>query len=206
MFLRSLIGPSELLFMFYDTPDLIHDCMKTWLSLADSVITRHQQHVTIDEIFIAEDICYNHGPLISPDMMREFLIPYYQQLISNLKTRQIDKERHLFVQIDTDGFADPVIPVYMEKIGMDVMSPFEAASGCDVVRTGKEFPNLVLSGGMDKRILAKSKKDIDEMVERIIPPLRERGGYIPTIDHGVPEETPYDNYIHYRKRCVELGG
>jgi hypothetical protein len=36
--------------------------------------------------------------------------------------------------------------------------------------------------------------------------MRERGGYIPTCDHGVPEEVPYENYLHYRKRCVELGG
>jgi uroporphyrinogen decarboxylase len=115
MYLRSLIGPGELLFMFYDMPDLIHDCMKTWFNLADSVIERHQKHVTIDEIFFAEDICYNHGPLISPDMMKEFITPYYQQLVSNLKKRQIDKERHLYVQVDTDGFADPVIPVYMEN-------------------------------------------------------------------------------------------
>ncbi len=206
MFLRSLIGPGDLLYMFYDSPDLIHDCMKTWFSLADSVIARHQKHVTIDEIFFAEDICYNHGPLISPEMMREFLTPYYQQVISNLRARQIDKSRHLYIQVDTDGLADPVIPVYINEIGMNVMSPFEVASGCDVVRTGKEYPGLAILGGMDKRVLAKSKKDIDNMVERIIPPLRERGGYIPTIDHGVPEETPYENYLHYRKRCVELGG
>ncbi len=30
------------------------------------LIARHQRHVTIDEIFLAEDICYNHGPLCSP--------------------------------------------------------------------------------------------------------------------------------------------
>ena len=70
------------------------------------MIARHQQHVTLDEIFLAEDICYNHGPLISPDMMREFLLPYYQQLIANVKARQIDRTRHLYVQIDTDGYAD----------------------------------------------------------------------------------------------------
>jgi hypothetical protein len=34
----------------------------------------------------------------------------------------------------------------------------------------------------------------------------ERGGYIPTSDHGVPEEVAFDNYMHYRKRIVELGG
>jgi len=44
------------------------------------------------------------------------------------------------------------------------------------------------------------------MVERIVPAMRERGGYIPTIDHGTPEETPYANYLHFRRRMLELGG
>ena len=43
------------------------------------------------------------------------------------------------------------------------------------------------------------------MVERIIPSMRERGGFIPTCDHGVPAEVSLENYMHYRKRCVELG-
>jgi hypothetical protein len=205
MYLRSLIGPEHLLYAFYDQPELIHDCMRTWFELADTVIAKHQRHVTIDEIFFAEDICYNHGPLISPEMMREFLLPYYQQVIANLRARQIDKSRHLYIQIDTDGFADPVIPVYME-IGMDVMSPFEVASNCDVVRTGREYPGLVMSGGIDKRVLAMSKRDIDAHLERIIPAMRARGGYTPTCDHGVPAEVSLDNYMHYRKRCIELGG
>jgi len=179
--------------------------MATWLELADAVLAKHQEHVTIDEIFFAEDICYNNGPLISPDMMREFLVPYYQQLIANLRSRQIDRTRHLYVQIDTDGFANPVIPVYQE-IGMDVMSPFEVASGCDVVEIGKRYPDLIISGGIDKRELAKGKDSIDRMLERILPFMRERGGYIPTCDHGVPAEVSLENYLHYRKRCVELGG
>ena len=206
MYLRSLIGPEDLLYAFYDQPDVIRDCMESWFKLSDAVIARHQQHVTIDELFLAEDICYNHGPLISPDMMKEFLLPYYEQLVANIKARQIDKSRHLYVQIDTDGFAPPTIPVYRDSIGMDVMSPFEVASNCDVIETGRQYPKLVISGGIDKRVLAAGKDAIDRMVERILPTMRARGGFIPTCDHGVPEEVSLDNYLHYRKRCVELGG
>jgi len=206
MYLRSLIGPEHTLYAFYDMPDVVHDCMKTWFELANAVIARHQEYVTIDEIFFAEDICYNHGALISPDMMREFLFPYYQQLISNLRTRQIDSSRHLYVQVDTDGFAVPVISIYQQQIGMDVMSPFEVAAGCDVVEIGSQYPDLAIFGGIDKRILASGKKAIDEHVEYILPTMRERGGYIPTCDHGVPEEVPYEDYLYYRKRCLELGG
>jgi len=206
MYLRSLIGPEHTLYAFYDMPDVVHDCMKTWFELADAVIARHQEYITIDEIYFAEDICYNHGLLISPDMMREFLFPYYQQLVSNLKSRQIDRDRHLYVQVDTDGFAVPVIPLYQQYIGMDVMSPFEVAAGCDVVEIGKQYPDLAIFGGIDKRVLASGKNAINEHVECILPAMRERGGYIPTCDHGVPEEVPYEDYLYYRKRCLELGG
>ncbi|NQU44407.1 hypothetical protein HQ520_14045 [bacterium] len=205
MYLRSLMGPEKVMYVFYEQPDLVHDCMKTWFELADAVIARHQQHVTIDEIFFGEDICYNHGLLISPDMMREFLLPYYQQIIANLKSRQIDPSRHLYVQIDTDGDCRPSIPVYRE-IGVNIMSPFEVASGCDVVEIGRQHPDLAILGGIDKRILARSKDAIDKELERILPVMRERGGYIPTCDHGVPEEVSYENYLHFRKRSLELGG
>jgi uroporphyrinogen decarboxylase len=205
MYLRSLIGPGDLLYALCDQPELIHDCMRAWFDLADSVIARHQQHVTIDEIFFAEDICYNHGLLISPSMMREFLLPYYQQLIANLRSRQLDPSRRLYIHVDTDGFAVPAIPVYRE-IGLTTMSPFEVASGCDVVEIGRQYPDLAIFGGIDKRVLAQGPAAIDAMVERILPAMRARGGYIPTCDHGVPMEVSLANYEHYRKRCVELGG
>lgn len=205
MYLRSLIGPTGLLYMFHDAPGLIHDCMQTWFYLADAITECHQQYVTVDELFLGEDICYNHGLLISPDMIREFLFPYYEQLIKNIRSRQIDKTRHLYIKIDTDGLVTPAIPLYRE-IDMDVMIPFEVASGCDVVEIGKQYPDLAISGGIDKRILAKDNDEIDREVERILPVMHKRGGYIPTCDHGVPEEVPYKNYLHYRKRCVELGG
>ena len=202
MYLRSLIGPEELLYMFYDQPDLIHDCMKSWLELADATMAMYQRSLTADEVYFGEDICYNHGLLISPDMVREFLLPYYQQLVTNVKRRQLDPSRHLYVQIDTDGDCRPAIPVYRE-MGMDVMSPFEAASGCDVVEIGRQHPDLVMFGGFDKRILAQGKEAIDREVDRILPVMRRRGGYIPTCDHGVPEEVEFEDWVHFRRRLME---
>ncbi|HOJ30857.1 MAG TPA: uroporphyrinogen decarboxylase family protein [bacterium] len=202
MYLRCLIGPSELPLFFYDHPDVIHDCMKTWFELANAIIEMHQQYTVIDELFFGEDICYNHGPLISPQMIKEFLFPYYQQLITNIKSRQAKSGRHLYFHLDTDGYAVSVIPLYKE-LGMDVMSPFEVASGCDVVRDGQTFPDIAMFGGIDKRVLAKTKDEIDRHLDRILPAMYKRGGYIPTCDHGVPEEVSFENYMHYRKRILE---
>jgi uroporphyrinogen decarboxylase len=112
MYLRSLMGPVDLMYLLYDNPELVHRCMDTWFKLADSVYERMQKEIVFDEVFIGEDICYNHGFLISVDMIREFLFPYYQQLLANVKSRQLDKTRKLHFHVDTDGFSDPAITLY----------------------------------------------------------------------------------------------
>jgi uroporphyrinogen decarboxylase len=205
MYLRALLGPEKLLYTFYDMPDLIHDCMKTWLNIAVASAQKITQYVDADELFLAEDICYNVGPLIGPDTCKEFLFPYYQEFLKQYKNNRQNKDKHLFIQVDTDGNAPSVIDLYREQIGMDVMSPFEVASGCDVVQIGEKYPYLVLSGGIDKRILATDKKTIEKYLQVILPKMRQRGGYIPTCDHGVPEEVSLENYRFYRKLCLEIG-
>lgn len=205
MYLRAMLGVENMMLAFYDMPDVIHDAMAAWLKLAQAVTARHQEYVTFDEVFFAEDICYNHGSLVSPAVFQEFFFPYYQQLLSSIRSRQLDPSRRLHVNVDTDGYCVVVIDLYRQAIGLDVMSPFEVASGCDVVEIGRQFPFLVMSGGIDKRILARGPAAIDAMLERILPAMRARGGYIPTCDHGVPAEVTLADYRHYRRRAVELG-
>ncbi len=202
MYLRSLVGPLALPYMFYDDPQLLHSCMAQWLKLADAVLSRCQSRVTVDELYLAEDICYNKGSLISPDMMRAFLFPYYRELIEGIKARQRDRARHLHFQVDTDGDCRPVIDVYRE-LGMDAMSPFEVASGCDVVEIGRQYPGLAMFGGIDKRVLAVGGERMERYLRRILDAMYRRGGYIPTCDHGVPEEVSFENFTRYREILLE---
>lgn len=196
MYLRSLIGGEALLYKFYDEPELIHDCMQTWLTFTDARIARHQKEVTFDEVIFDEDICYNHGSLISPDMIKEFLFPYYGQLFENMKRR--NGERKLHIMLATDGKCEPVLDLY-KTVGMDYISPCEVASGCDVVRIGREHPDLLIAGGIDKRLIAEGGDAIKRHLDYIMPAMRRRGGFIPTCDHGVPEEVTFENYMRYRE-------
>jgi uroporphyrinogen decarboxylase len=174
--------------------------MQGWLNLMDAALARVQAEIEIDEIFTAEDICYNHGLLISPDSMREFLLPYYQQLLTSARRRQ---RRHIYYHVDTDGDCRPAIPIYYE-LGLTKMSPMEVAAGCDVVEIARQYPRLVMSGGIDKRVLAAGKDAIEAHLQRIIPFMVDRGGYFPTCDHGVPNDVSLENYRYYRRRVCEL--
>jgi hypothetical protein len=199
MYLRALIGPVDLLYMFHDDPGVIHACMQGWLKLMDAALAHVQAAAEIDEVFFAEDICYNHGILISPDAMREFLFPYYGQLLRSAHGRQ---KRKIYFKVDTDGDCRPTIPIYRE-LGMDFMSPFEVASGCEVVPIARQYPWLVMSGGIDKRVLAQGKAAIDAHLQAILPFMVKRGGFYPTCDHGVPDDVSFENYLHYRRRIHE---
>jgi len=201
MYLRSLIGPEDLLYAFYDAPDLVRSLMETWRDIMVPCLKRVQADVgSFFRLFLAEDICYNHGPLISPAMMREFLLPCYRELYEELKGGQTEG---LHFEIDTDGDCRPVIDVYRE-VDVDAMSPFEVASGCDVVEIGRRYPDMHMRGGIDKRVLAKGPDAIDRMLEYIVPTMVDRGRYIPSCDHAVPSDVSLPNYRHYRKRVMEL--
>jgi len=200
MYLRALMGPEEILVAFYEQPDLVHAMMERWAAMMNAGLERVQAHVELDELAIGEDICYVKGLLISPDLVREFLLPHYQDVVGQTRGRQ---KRKLYFHVDTDGWAEPAVPLYLEA-GMDVMDPWEVASGCDVVEIGKKWPDLVMTGGIDKRVLAAGKDAIDRHIEYIVPPMLERGGYIPTCDHGVPVEVSFEDYLHYRRRVCEL--
>ena len=202
MYLRSLMGPEDLMYLLYDDPELIHACMEKWFEIADAATAYNQKFVTLDEIRFQEDITYNKGPLISPDMIREFIFPYYTRLIENVRKRQLDPDRKLYLNLDSDGFSESVIPLY-QSIGFNVFSPFEVASGSDVVEIGKKFPDIVIHGGIDKRLFAAPREELDAFLDRLLPAMKARGGYIPTCDHGVPEEAVFENYVHYRKRVFE---
>ncbi len=201
MYLRALVGPEEICYLFVDDPGLVHRMMRAWLALADAVAAWAQQFVEIDEVFLAEDICYNHGLLISPRMVREFLWPYYRRLLAGVRSRQ--PRRKVYFQLDTDGNCEEAIDLYRE-IGMDVMSPFEVAAGNDVVEIGRKHEDLVILGGIDKRVLASGPEAIDEHLRHILPAMVARGGYVPTCDHGVPDNVSYRDYMYYRRRVMEM--
>jgi len=200
MYLRALMGPEELLYAFVEQPELIRALMDRWFQFVDRGLDEIQRRIELDEISMGEDICYNQGLLISPKMVREFLLPHYKRVVERARARQ---RRRLYFMVDTDGWAGPAIPLYLEA-GMDGMMPFEVASKCDVVELGRQYPRLMMLGGIDKRVLAEGPGAIDRHLDYILPAMVKRGGFIPTCDHGVPDNVSLGNYLHYRRRICEL--
>ena len=118
-------------------------------------------------------------------------LPYYKKWIGLLKSSGIRT-----VLVDTDGYFDKLIPLFLEA-GVDGFGPMEIAAGMDPVRLRKEYgKTLCMLGGIDKREIAKGKGEIEAELRRRAP-IISQGGYIPSIDHSIPPSVSLDNFNYY---------
>ena len=74
----------------------------------------------------------------------------------------------------------------------------------DVVKIGKDYPQLQIWGGSDKRALAKGPDAIDAELQRVILPMKKRGGYAAGLDHNIPSDVALANHRYYVKRLLDL--
>ncbi len=191
--IRNWIGMENLAFVLYDDPAWFEEMVET---VADCIIGTLTRILATGAQFEAcgmwEDMAYNAGPLISPRHFKQYLVPHYRRITDLLHKHGVD-----VVWIDCDGNIEKLIPLWLEA-GVNCMFPLEIGTwGADPVRYRREYgKDLLIMGGFDKHILARSQAEIEAEVHRLTP-LVEEGGYIGFCDHRVPPDVPYANYLFY---------
>ena len=194
---RYLLGDERILTMFYDDPALMHEIIDSlaefWISLYNQVLSQ----TSADLALIWEDMCYKAGPLISPAMFREFMLPAYKRLTGCFRDHGI---KHIL--LDTDGDCWQLIPLFLEG-GVTGLYPFEVNAGMDIREVRRAFPRLQILGGLDKVQLAAGRAQIDAELEKVSGLLRQ-GGYVPYVDHLVPPDVSWANFEYYRTRLNQI--
>jgi len=186
-FLNERMGTEKLALTYHDSPQFIHQVNDLLCRLCEVALETSLPAFRLDCVSYHEDMAYKNGPVISPDMFRRFMMPYYKRV-----TRIAEKYGVDLHWMDSDGDIHKLIPLWLE-CGINIFSPLEVAAGMDVVKLRAEYGRRIgMIGGFDKRILASNKKAIRAELERIRPVI-EGGGYVPNCDHGVPDDVPFEN-------------
>ncbi len=195
--IRELIGAEESLYLFYDDPGFVIEILEFFTDYYISLYSKFLESIEVDYILIWEDMAFKNGPLISPDIFKEFLMPYYKKLTEEMRRRGV---KHFIV--DTDGNFEALIPLFIES-GVTGFYPFEVQAGMDIEKIRKQYPKLVIMGGIDKMALAKTKREIDIELAKVGRMLG-KGGYLPYVDHMVPPEVSFENYKYFRYRLKRI--
>jgi uroporphyrinogen decarboxylase len=199
--LREWMGTEKILYTFYDDPSLIEDMMDQICYLETEIIKRVVKDIRIDCVHFWEDMAYKTGPLISPDMMRKFMMPRYKKITDILHGSGVD-----VISVDSDGNVNELIPLWLE-CGINFHWPLEVTAGNDAVALRKKYgKDIILGGNIDKRALIKGKDAIREEVMSKVPFLLESGGYFPSLDHSVPPDITLENYRYFINTVREVAG
>jgi len=187
--LRQWMGTFGISKAFFRQPRLVHDMLDFITDFIIETVKKAIHDVHADYFNFFEDFAAKGGPHISPRIFKEFFLPRYQRVTKFLRKNGIE-----IIWLDTDGDARALIPLLIEA-GITCLWPLEIASGMEPEKIREEYGHqLALSGGIDKRALFGNKKSIEKELSKI-PELIADGGYIPTIDHAVPPEVPYENWL-----------
>ena len=144
-----------------------------------------------DFMTFAEDMSYNHGPMISKEQFDEFMAPYYRRVVPWLR------EHGVIVMIDSDGDVEPLIP-WFESVGIQGILPLERMAGVDVNRVRVNHPEWIMIGGFDKTVMHLGEGPMRREFERLMPVMKS-SRFIPSVDHQTPPGVSLEDYrLYYR--------
>lgn len=199
--LRRWMGTEGASLIFYDDPKLVEEIFDFLTNYIIELFDKALNECDYDCFHIFEDMAFNNGPLISPQMVRKYMLPQYKKLIGHLGKYNIKN-----IWIDCDGDIDKLIPIWIEA-GINCVIPCEVKAGSDPVKIRKKYgKDMALIGGINKYILTQTKKDIENEVRGKCDYLLPIGGYIPTLDHLAPPDIPYENFLYYidiKSKCLK---
>ncbi len=196
---RELMGEENACIAYFEDPELMEDIMSTITNTAFLVLDRISDKLVIDNLCVHEDMAGKTGPIIGPNLVRQYVKPYYRKIWDMLSS----KGTKLFSQ-DSDGNMEAVIDAFIES-GLNIMYPAEPSAGMDVVALRKKYgTKLAFKGGIDKHVLRKSKEDIRKELEYKMQPLMQQGGMVFGLDHRIPNGTPLQNYRYYVETAREI--
>ncbi len=153
----------------------------------------------------ADDIADQTGPLLSPEMLREMIIPLHKQQNENVKRLA----PHLKIFYHTDGAVFDLIPDLIE-CGVDILNPVQVtARGMDdTARLKREFgADLTFWGGVDtQQVMPRgTPQEVKDQVKRRIDDVAPGGGYVLNTVHNIQGDVPPGNIVALVEALAEYG-
>jgi len=157
----------------------------------------------IQMVEISDDMGSQNNLLISPELYREMILPYYKRLLDFVKSKTDAKIFHHSCGSVTKA-ADLLI-----EAGVDVLNSLQPkATGMDTTYLKDNFGDkLCFHGGIDtQEILPKgTPEDVENEVKRRIAAYGLGGGYICCASHCIQDDVPPEN-VEALYKSVEKWG
>ncbi len=194
-----MVGTERLLMALVEDPlwcvDLFAHQLETDLALLQLFLDAGYH---VDAVRWPDDMGYKHNQFFSLATYRELLKPFHKRAVDWAH------ERGLVAHLHSCGDINPFVGDLLD-IGLDALNPLEAKAGMDVVALKQTCGDrLVLHGGINA-VLWDQPDAIRAEMERVVPVVKEGGGYIFSSDHSVPSSVSVDDFRGIIELAKHLG-
>ncbi|MDW8122748.1 MAG: uroporphyrinogen decarboxylase family protein, partial [Armatimonadota bacterium] len=107
--IRNWMGLEKLSEMIYDDPHFVRDIAEYIADFVIETIAKAVWDVKPDFALMWEDMAMKSGPLISPKLFKELMIPARKRVCQFLHDNGVD-----IILLDSDGHIDPLIPLWLD--------------------------------------------------------------------------------------------
>lgn len=194
-----MVGTERVLMALAEDPEWIVDMWKTELETDLALLDRvWDAGYTFDSIMWYDDMGYKQNQFFSLRMYRSLLKPFHQQAIDWAHAKGIPAHLH------SCGDVRPFVPELVQ-MGLDALNPLEVKAGMDPIALKAQYgSSLVFHGGINA-VLWDSPEAIRAEMERVVPVMKENGGYIFSSDHSVPSTVSLQDFRQIVELAKQLG-
>ncbi len=193
------VGTERLLMALLDQPEWCVDMFNHFLDVDIALLDRvWDAGYTFDAVNWPDDMGYKQNQFFSVRTYRKLLKPVHKRAVDWAHAKGVK------VRLHSCGDIRPFIPELVE-IGIDGLNPLEVKAGMDPLAIKNTYgSDLLLHGGINA-VLWDDKDAIAEEMNRVIPVVKENGGYIFSSDHSVPSAVSLENFRYIVNLAKKLG-
>lgn len=144
-----------------------------------------------DGVLWGQDYAYKAGPLISPEMFAEFVVPLTRQ-----RVRDINERHQLPVWLHACGNNWLLLDMFVE-MGFACYQSIQPTAKMDIREVKEKYGNKIcLWGGVPvEDLVGGTKEDIKRDVAYAVESAKHGGGYIFGSSHSIAVGTKYENFM-----------
>ncbi len=153
----------------------------------------------IGGLWVVDDLSYGSGTMIDPKILRKYVFPWYEELAS------ICKKKDLLFILHSDGNIWPIMEDLI-TIGFEAIHPIDPT--CMDIKEVKEKvgSKVALIGNVHTDLLASGRpEEVSELTKQRIKEIAPGGGYALGSGNSVPNWVRFENYQAMRETALRFG-
>ena len=198
---NALMGMEGVLTRLHLEPDMMRVLLER---ISDIKARKAAAYVTagVDVLWIGDDIGSQAGPLMSPAMWREFLLPPLRKIIEAARAVRPDVP----IAYHSDGYVGFAVEGLIEA-GIDVLQAVQPEANDPAELKNRYGDRLAFWGcvGSQSTMSRGTPDDVRTAVKNVIETVGRGGGFICSPSHRIEPESPLENVDAFVEAIEEYG-